>query len=151
MTSILTSEKNYPNVFCSAFPNLPNAVFRFSLTCVVFEIVGGGRKSTPPGVGVRPKPPGVRGLKAETQSSRTAQGGCGYLFKYMQVYASVCAVEISSRIVQLLRPPLKPQCFGIGTRIHFEQLREDCVSALTICYSTSGCEAESEGHRTLCI
>ena len=22
-------------------------------------------------------------LKAETQSSRTAQGGCGYLFKYM--------------------------------------------------------------------
>ena len=47
-TSILTSEKNYPNVFCSDFPNLPNAVFRFSLTCVVFEIVGGGRKSTPP-------------------------------------------------------------------------------------------------------
>ena len=63
-TSILTSEKNYTNVFCSAFPNLPNAVFRFSITCVVFEIVGGGgRKSTPPpGVGVRPKPPGVRGL-----------------------------------------------------------------------------------------
>ena len=23
------------------------------------------------------------------------------------------------------------QCFGIGTRIHFEQLREDCVSALS--------------------
>ena len=31
---------------------------------------------------------------AETQSSRTAQGGCGYLFKYMEVYASVCAVEL---------------------------------------------------------
>ena len=50
MTSILTSEKNYPNVFCSAFPNLPNAVFRFSLTCVVFEIVGGGGGGNqPPG------------------------------------------------------------------------------------------------------
>ena len=63
-TSILTSEKNYQNVFCSAFPNLPNAVFRFSLTCVVFEIVGGGVEINPPppGVGVRPKPPGVRGL-----------------------------------------------------------------------------------------
>ena len=47
-TSILTSEKNYPNVFCSAFPNLPNAVFRFSLTCVVFEIVGGGAEINPP-------------------------------------------------------------------------------------------------------
>ena len=23
------------------------------------------------------------------------------------------------------------QCFGIGTLIHFEQLREDCVSAFT--------------------
>ena len=66
-TSILTSEKNYPNVFCSAFPNLPNAVFRFSLTCVVFEIVGGGAEINPPppGVGVRPKPPGVRGLRLE--------------------------------------------------------------------------------------
>ena len=65
VTSILTSEKNYPNVFCSAFPNLPNAVFRFSLTCVVFEIVGGGAEINPPppGVGVRPKPPGVRGLR----------------------------------------------------------------------------------------
>ena len=47
-TSILTSEKNYQNVFCSAFPNLPNAVFRFSLTCVVFEIVGGGAEINPP-------------------------------------------------------------------------------------------------------
>ena len=47
-TSILTSEKNYPNVFCSAFPNLPNAVFRFSLTCVVFEIVGRGAEINPP-------------------------------------------------------------------------------------------------------
>ena len=56
-TSILTSEKNYPNVFCSAFPNLPNAVFRFSLTCVVFEIVGGG--------GNQPPPPG-RWCSAET-------------------------------------------------------------------------------------
>ena len=34
--------------FCSAFPNLPNAVFRFSLTCVVFEIVGGGGGNQPP-------------------------------------------------------------------------------------------------------
>ena len=48
--------------FCSAFPNLPNTVFRFSLTCVVFEIVGGRKSTPPPGVGVRPKPPGVRGL-----------------------------------------------------------------------------------------
>ena len=68
MTSILTSEKNYPNVFCSAFPNLPNAVFRFSLTCLVFEIVGGGGgNQPPPGVGVRPKPPGVRGLTNRKQ------------------------------------------------------------------------------------
>ena len=49
VTSILISEKNYPNVFCSTFPNLPNAVFRFSLTCVVFEIVGGGGNQPPPG------------------------------------------------------------------------------------------------------
>ena len=43
-------------------------------------------------------------LKAETQSSRTARIGCGCLFKYVEVYATVCTVEISSRIVQLLRP-----------------------------------------------
>ena len=45
-------------------------------------------------------------VKAETQSSRTARSGCGCLFKCMEVYATVCAIEISSRIVQLLRPPL---------------------------------------------
>ena len=34
------------------------------------------------------------GFEAETQSSRTAQDGCGYLFKYMRVYPSVCVSEL---------------------------------------------------------
>ena len=72
----MTSEKNYPNVFCSAFPNLPNAVFRFSLTCVVFEIVGGAEINPPPGVGVRPKPPGVRGLNPRQRKQGEGQGLC---------------------------------------------------------------------------
>ena len=95
-TSILTSEKNYPNVFCSAFPNLPNAVFRFSLTCVVFEIVGGGRKSTPPGVGVRPKPPGVRGLMTLNDlhiwSSFMQECLSGVLSGYYLLNVDVCCI-----------------------------------------------------------
>ena len=47
----------------------------------------------------------------------------------MEVYVSVCAVDFffTHRAVVVT----SAQCIGIGTRIHFEQLREDCVLALT--------------------
>ena len=48
MTSILTSSKNDPYVFCSTLHGLSNAVYRFSMRCVVLKISGGGLKSTPP-------------------------------------------------------------------------------------------------------
>ena len=34
--------------FCSTLHGLSNAVYRFSMRCVVLEISGGGLKSTPP-------------------------------------------------------------------------------------------------------
>ena len=48
MTSILTSSKNDPNVFCSTLHGLSNAVYRFSMRCVVLEISGGGAEINPP-------------------------------------------------------------------------------------------------------
>ena len=64
MTSILTSSKNDPYVFCSTLHGLSNAVYRFSMRCVVLEISGGGGlKSTPPPVLGWLRPPPVRGLK----------------------------------------------------------------------------------------
>ena len=54
MTSILTSSKNDPYVFCSTLHGLSNAVYRFSMRCVVLEISGGGGlKSPPPPAGSR--------------------------------------------------------------------------------------------------
>ena len=37
------------------------------------------------------------------------------------------------------------QCFGIGTRIPFEQLREDCVSAFTEKFPTCRLQVQSAG------
>ena len=49
MTSILTSSKNDPYVFCSTLHGLSNAVYRFSMRCVVLEISrGGGAEINPP-------------------------------------------------------------------------------------------------------
>ena len=52
MTSFLVWSKNDLSIFCRTRYALSNAVFRFSLRCVVFEITGGGRYPPPPG---RPK------------------------------------------------------------------------------------------------
>ena len=63
MTSILTSSKNDPCVFCSTLHGLSNAVYRFSMRCVVLEISGGGgAEITPPPVLGWLRPPPVRGL-----------------------------------------------------------------------------------------
>ena len=48
VTSILTSSKNDPYVFCSTLHGLSNAVYRFSMRCVVLEISGGGGWNQPP-------------------------------------------------------------------------------------------------------
>ena len=50
----------------------------------------------------------------------------------IQIHASLC-ISLRSRNFFTHRAVVatSAQCFGIGTRIHFEQLREDCVSALT--------------------
>ena len=48
MTSILTSSKNDSYVFCSTLHGLSNAVYRFSMRCVVLEISGGGAEINPP-------------------------------------------------------------------------------------------------------
>ena len=53
MTSILTSSKNDPYVFCSTLHGLSNAVYRFSMRCVVLEISGGGAEINPPPAGSR--------------------------------------------------------------------------------------------------
>ena len=49
-----------------------------------------------------------KGHTNEQNNSGSAQKVAAgmYLFKHMQVYAIVCAADFSSRIVQLLRPPL---------------------------------------------
>ena len=66
MTSILTSSKNDPYVFCSTLHGLSNAVYRFSMRCVVLEISGGGAEiNPPPPVLGWLRPPPVRGLKHE--------------------------------------------------------------------------------------
>ena len=63
MTSILTSSKNDPYVFCSTLHGLSNAVYRFSMRCVVLEISGGGAEiNPPPPVLGWLRPPPVRGL-----------------------------------------------------------------------------------------
>ena len=53
VTSILTSSKNDPYVFCSTLHGLSNAVYRFSMRCVVLEISGGGAEINPPPAGSR--------------------------------------------------------------------------------------------------
>ena len=54
VTSILTSSKNDPYVFCSTLHGLSNAVYRFSMRCVVLEISGGGGGwNQPPPAGSR--------------------------------------------------------------------------------------------------
>ena len=53
VTSILTSSKNDPYVFCSTLHGLSNAVYRFSMRCVVLEISGGGGWNQPPPAGSR--------------------------------------------------------------------------------------------------
>ena len=53
VTSILTSSKNDPYVFCSTLHGLSNAVYRFSMRCVVLEISGGGWNQPPPPAGSR--------------------------------------------------------------------------------------------------
>ena len=55
VTSILTSSKNDPCVFCSTLHGLSNAVYRFSMHCVVLEISRGG------GGEINPPPPPVLG------------------------------------------------------------------------------------------
>ena len=63
VTSILTSSKNDPYVFCSTLHGLSNAIYRFSMRCVVLEISGGGgwNQPPPPVLGWL-RPPPVRGL-----------------------------------------------------------------------------------------
>ena len=49
----------------------------------------------------------------------------------IQIHVSLC-ISLRSRNFFTHRAVVatSAQCFGIGTRIHFEQLREDCVSTL---------------------
>ena len=61
VTSILTSSKNDPYVFCRTWYSLSNAVYRFSMRCVVLEI-SRGVEINPPPVLVWLRPPPVRGL-----------------------------------------------------------------------------------------
>ena len=53
VTSILTSSKNDPYVFCRTWHGLSNAVYRFSMRCVVLEISRGGWNQPPPPAGSR--------------------------------------------------------------------------------------------------
>ena len=48
----------------------------------------------------------------------------------IQIHVSLC-ISLRSRNFFTHRAVVatSAQCFGIGTRIHFEQMREDCVSA----------------------
>ena len=48
MTSILTSSKNDPYVFCSTLHDLSNAVYRFSMRGVVLENSRGAEINPPP-------------------------------------------------------------------------------------------------------
>ena len=71
----------------------------------------------------------------------------------IQIHVSLC-FSLRSRNFFTHRAVVatSAQCFGIGTRIHFEQLREDCVSALSfgrinsiretneICHSCNSCK-----------
>ena len=62
MTSILTSSKNDPYIFCSTLHGLSNAVYRFLMRCIVLEL-SRGVEITPaaPDLGWH-RPPPVRGL-----------------------------------------------------------------------------------------
>ena len=63
VTSILTSSKNDPYVFCRTWHGLSNAVYRFSMRCVVLEISRGVEiNSPPPPVLGWLRPPPVRGI-----------------------------------------------------------------------------------------
>ena len=66
VTSILTSSKNDPYVFCSTLHGLSNAVYRFSMRCVVLEISGGG------GAEINPPPAGSR--LAQTPAGARVKG-----------------------------------------------------------------------------
>ena len=67
MTSILTSSKNDPYVFCSTLHGLSNGVYRFSMRCVVLEISRGGLKSPPAGSMLAQTPAGARVKIQENQ------------------------------------------------------------------------------------
>ena len=86
VTSILTSSKNDPYVFCSTLHGLSNAVYRFSMRCVVLEISGGGAEITPPPAGSRlaQTPAGARvnaGLTSFLTGhySRLAYASCSFV------------------------------------------------------------------------
>ena len=57
----------------------------------------------------------------------------------IQIHGSLCN-SLRSRIFFTHRAVVatSAQCFGIGTRIHYEQLREDCFSL----YEAAGIEKE---------
>ena len=75
VTSILTSSKNDPYVFCSTLHGLSNAVYRFSMRCVVLEISGGGLKSTPAGSRLAQTPAGAR-VKPSVRRSVVCSRSC---------------------------------------------------------------------------
>ena len=60
MTSILTPSKNDPYVFCSTLHGLSNAVYRFSMRCVVLEISRGVEINPPAGSRLAQTPAGAR-------------------------------------------------------------------------------------------
>ena len=60
VTSILTSSKNDPYVFCSTLHGLSNAVYRFSMRCVVLEISRGVEINPPAGSRLAQTPAGAR-------------------------------------------------------------------------------------------
>ena len=60
MTSILTSSKNDPHVFCRTWHGLSSAVYRISMRCVVLEISRGVEINPPAGSRLAQTPAGAR-------------------------------------------------------------------------------------------
>ena len=82
VTSILTSSKMIHMFFCSTWHGISNAVYRFSMCCVVLDILrggGGGEINPPAGARLAQTPAGARVNKFMFEFAKRDQPGQRHL------------------------------------------------------------------------
>ena len=112
---ILTWEENHLSKFCSSLDGLSNAVYRMSLRCLVFEILGGGAEINPPGRSCFART--TRRARVDTPASRAQMWTCSNLtfdliltchvtsiFKFQECFRSVSVSPFQRRLARPATP-----------------------------------------------